>query len=328
MPPSSPKPLGEFDFIRRYLAAEQPADPELLLGIGDDAAIVRPRHGFDLCFSSDMLLAGRHFFPDVAPADLVHKILAVNISDMAAMGARPRWVMLSAALPELNESWLAEFSARLFAMLRQYGLTLIGGDTTKGDLAFNIAITGELPAGQALRRSGAQSGDDIWVSGRIGLAAAALHHIWQKIRLPENLFAECEAARLRPTPRVALGQALLPLASAAQDISDGLAQDLGHILLASRVGAELFADAVPTAPGLRQHLPEHTTRELTLAGGDDYELLFTAPPAKRAAIQAAAANAQTTVSRIGRITDTGYLKILQPDGRELHLAHLGFDHFG
>ncbi len=210
-----------------------------------------------------MLLAGRHFFPEVPPADLAHKILAVNISDMAAMGARPRWVMLSAALPALDPAWLQAFSGSLFAMLRQYGITLIGGDTTKGDLAFNVAITGELPAGQALRRSGAQNGDDIWVSGQIGLAAAALHHIWQKIRLPENLFAECEAARLRPTPRVALGQALLPLATAAQDISDGLAQDLGHILRASGTGAELFADHVPTAPGLRQCLPDQSLHELT-----------------------------------------------------------------
>ncbi|OAM34554.1 thiamine-phosphate kinase [Eikenella sp. NML96-A-049] len=328
MPQSTTKPLGEFDFIRRYLNAEQPADLELLLGIGDDAAIVRPRPGHDLCFSSDMLLAGRHFFPDVAPADLAHKILAVNISDMVAMGAQPRWVMLSAALPELNPGWLEAFSGSLFAILRQYGITLIGGDTTKGDLVFNVAITGELPAGLGLRRSSAQNGDDIWVSGQIGLAAAALHHIWQNIRLPENLFAECETARLRPTPRVSLGQALLPVATAAQDISDGLAQDLGHILRASNVGAELYADLVPTAPGLRQCLHEQTVYELILAGGDDYELLFTAPPQARQAVLAAAESSRTPVARIGRINDTGYLKLLRANGSELHLAHLGFDHFG
>ena len=198
MPQSTAKPLGEFDFIRRHLTTAQPADPELLLGIGDDAAIVRPRPGHDLCFSSDMLLAGRHFFPDVAPADLAHKILAVNISDMAAMGARPRWVMLSAALPELNPGWLEAFSGSLFAMLRRYGITLIGGDTTKGNLVFNVAITGELPAGLGLRRSGAQNGDDIWVSGQIGLAAAALHHIWQNIRLPET--AAHQRQRTAPYP--------------------------------------------------------------------------------------------------------------------------------
>ena len=327
MPNTAPKALGEFDFIRHYLTAEQPADSELLLGIGDDAAIVRPRPGHDLCFSSDMLLAGRHFFPDVSPADLAHKILAVNISDMAAMGAQPRWVMLSAALPELNPSWLEAFSGSLFAMLRQYGITLIGG-ATKGDLVFNVSITGELPAGLGLRRSGAQNGDDIWVSGQVGLAAAALHHIWQNIRLPENLFAECEAARLRPTPRVALGQALLPVATAAQDISDGLAQDLGHILRASNVGAELYADLVPTVPELRQCLPAQTVYELTLAGGDDYELLFTAPPQARQAVLAAADSSRTPVARIGRINDTGYLKLLLDNGSELHLSQLGFDHFG
>ena len=290
-------PLGEFDFIRRHLALPQPSDPDLLLGIGDDAAIIRPRAGFDLCFSSDMLLAGRHFFPHDPPEAIADKILATNISDIAAMGGQPRWVLLSAALPELNEAWLQAFSGSLFATLRQYGITLIGGDTTKGDLVFNVAITGELPAGLGLRRSGAQNGDDIWVSGQIGLAAAALHHIWQNIRLPENLFAECETARLRPTPRVSLGQALLPVATAAQDISDGLAQDLGHILRASNVGAELYADLVPTAPGLRQCLPGQTVYELTLAGGDDYELLFTAPPQARQAVLTAADSNRTPVTR-------------------------------
>ena len=322
-----PTPLTEFSFIRRHLAIPQPHDPDLLLGIGDDAAIIRPRTGFDLCFSSDMLLANRHFFPNDPPQAIAHKILATNISDIAAMGGQPRWILLSAALPELNEAWLQAFSGSLFATLRQYGITLIGGDTTRGNLAFNVAITGELPAGKALRRSGAQHGDDIWVSGQIGLAAAALHHIWGNIKLPEHLFAQCEAARLRPTPRVALGQAILPLATAAQDISDGLAQDLGHILAASRVGAEIHAHAVPTLPALRQALPEHIVHELTLAGGDDYELLFTAPPENRRQIQAAAQTAQTPVHRIGKINHSGSLKILNAQGNEIHLPRAGFDHF-
>ena len=320
-------PLTEFSFIRRHLAIPQPHDPDLLLGIGDDAAIIRPRAGFDLCFSSDMLLAGRHFFPHDPPEAIAHKILATNISDIAAMGGQPRWVLLSAALPELNEPWLQAFSGCLFTTLSQYGITLIGGDTTQGNLAFNVAITGELPAGKALRRSGAQQGDDIWVSGQIGLAAAALHHIWGNIRLPETLFTRCEAARLRPTPRVALGQAILPFATAAQDISDGLAQDIGHILAASHASAELFAHAVPTLPALRQALPEATLHELTLAGGDDYELLFTASPSHRHNIQAAAQAAQTPVQRIGKITHSGSLKILNAHGDEIHLARKGFDHF-
>ncbi|WP_244958843.1 thiamine-phosphate kinase [Neisseria shayeganii] len=318
---------GEFDFIRRHLQAMPQQDADVLLGIGDDAAIVRPRAGFDLCYSSDMLLAGRHFFADVAPEDLAHKILAVNISDMAAMGAVPRWVLLSAALPHLEENWLQRFSGSLFGMLKQYGISLIGGDTTRGDWVFNITIIGEVPQGQGLRRSGAQVDDDIWVSGRVGLAAAALNHIWQRVRLPENLLADCEAARLRPQPRVALGQALLPLAHAAQDISDGLAQDLGHILAASKVGALLEADRIPTLPGLRDCLPEALYDDFILAGGDDYELLFTAAPERRPHILAAAEHSRTPVARIGRITDTGYLKTVRTDGSELKLAKQGYDHF-
>ena len=300
-------PLTEFSFIRRHLARSQPSDPDLLLGIGDDAAIIRPRAGFDLCFSSDMLLAGRHFFPHDPPEAIAHKILATNISDIAAMGGQPRWVLLSAALPELNEAWLQAFSGCLFAILRQYGITLIGGDTTRGNLAFNVAITGELPAGKALRRSGAQHGDDIWVSGQIGSAATALHHIWGNIKLPEHLFAPCEAARLRPTPRVALGQAILPLATAAQDISDGLAQDLGHILAASNAGAEIHAHAIPTLPELRQALPEHIVHELTLAGGDLPDAFLG--------------------MGIGKINHSGSLKILNAQGNEIHLPRAGFDHF-
>ena len=242
--------MTEFDFIRRYLQRQQP-DRDVVLGIGDDAAIVRPCAGMDWCFSSDMLLAGRHFFADVAPADLAHKVLAVNLSDMAAMGAAPRWVLLSAALPQLDEAWLQAFCDSLFALAAQFGVTLIGGDTTRGDYVFSVTIAGELPQGMALRRDAAQPGDDIWVSGQLGLAAAALNRHWQTVQLPQEVFAQCERARLRPQPRVALGRALLPFAHAAQDVSDGLGQDIGHILKASGVGAELWVDALPSLPDLR-----------------------------------------------------------------------------
>ncbi|UOO82443.1 thiamine-phosphate kinase [Uruburuella testudinis] len=319
--------MTEFDFIRRYLMRQQ-SDKDVLLGIGDDAAIVRPRTGFDLCFSSDMLLAGRHFFADVAPADLAHKVLAVNISDMAAMGAQPRWALLSAALPKLDEAWLQAFCDGLFGLAGQFGITLIGGDTTKGDYVFNITIAGELPQGQALRRDAAEAGDDIWVSGRIGLAAAALNHHWQTLVLPEAVHTLCEPARLRPMPRVALGQALLTVAHAAQDISDGLAQDIGHILKASGVGAEIFADRLPTLPILRTLLPQARLYDYLLAGGDDYELVFTAPEQQRDAVLAAGRAADTPVTRIGRVFAGEGLRILEANGKEMQLTHLGFDHFG
>ncbi|MCP1659796.1 thiamine-phosphate kinase [Neisseria perflava] len=319
--------MTEFDFIRRYLQ-QQSHDTDVVLGIGDDAAIIRPRAGYDLCFSSDMLLKDRHFFADVKPEDLAWKVLAVNISDMAAMGAIPRWALLSAGLPELDEDWLARFCNSLFDLAARFGVTLIGGDTTKGDLVFNVTIAGELPQGKALRRDKAQVGDDIWVSGRIGLAAAALNCRLKNCILPQHVFAECEADLLHPMPRVALGQAILPFAHAAQDISDGLAQDIGHILRASGVGAQLWTDALPTLPTLKQALPDTQWLSYALAGGDDYELVFTAPSAYREAVLSAAAESATPVTRVGVINDTGRLKILDADGHEMQLTALGFDHFG
>ncbi|VEH88236.1 thiamine monophosphate kinase [Neisseria animaloris] len=324
----SKRPLmTEFDFIRRYLQKQQ-SDSEVLLGIGDDAAVIRPRAGFDLCFSSDMFLKNRHFFENVHPADLAYKVLAVNISDMAAMGAKPRWILLSAGLPDLQENWLEDFCTSLFSLARRFGITLIGGDTTKGDMVFNITIIGELPQGKALRRDAARDGDDIWVSGQVGLAAAALNHHWQLLKLPSDILEICEQARLRPKPRVALGQLLLPFAHAAQDISDGLAQDLGHILKASAMGAEIFVEQLPTLPQLRGILPEKQLYDCLLAGGDDYELVFTVPESQREAVMKAGKISNTPVCRIGKINRSGRLKMTLADSSELHLNSLGFDHFG
>ncbi|MCS4534702.1 thiamine-phosphate kinase [Neisseria montereyensis] len=319
--------MKEFDFIRQYLY-HQKNDNNILLGIGDDAAIIRPKPNHDLCFSSDMLINNRHFFANVAPSDLAHKVLAVNISDMAAMGATPRWVLLSVALPELEETWLTAFCDHFFALAKQFDITLIGGDTTKGDFAFNVTIIGELPEGKALRRDAAQTGDDIWVSGKVGLAAAALNHHWGKVALPPKIFDTCEQSRLRPTPRVALGQAILPFAHAAQDISDGLAQDLGHILKASEVGADIFADSLPTLPALYDVLEKTLVYDYTLAGGDDYELVFTAPEACRNDILNAAQISHTPVTHIGKITQSGHLNIFDANGEPIQLNSLGFDHFG
>lgn len=318
--------MNEFDFIKTYLA-NAPKDKAVLLGIGDDAAVVRPNLGRDLCVSSDMLLSGRHFFADTAPQDVAHKVLAVNLSDMAAMGARPRWVLLSAALPELDATWLRLFCDSFFALCAEYGVSLIGGDTTKGHSVFNVMIIGDVPQGLGLRRSGARVGDDVWVSGHIGSAAAALQHMLGKAVLPEPAAEHCRRALLRPVPRVALGQALLTLANAAQDISDGLIQDLTHILDASDVGAEIEENGLPVLPALRECLPEAVRRQCMLAGGDDYELLFTASSARRAEVEQAARQCQTEVCRIGRITAQHGLRVRDAAGRPIHLARGGYDHF-
>ena len=320
--------MNEFDFIRHYLSRQQ-TDTEVVLGIGDDAAIVRPRSGYDLCFSSDMLLAGRHFFVDVAAGDLAHKVLAVNVSDMAAMGATPRWVLLSAALPYLDEAWLKDFCDTLFDQTRAYDITLIGGDTTRGDWVFNVTIIGELPQGAALCRSGAQPGDDIWVSGYLGAAAAGLASIQGKLSLPAEVDIACRTRLHRPQPRVGLGQHLLNVATSAMDVSDGLAQDLEHILQASAVGAHVEAALLPALPDLRRVLADERLFSLQLAGGDDYELLFTAPQQVREHVLAASRAASVPVSRIGRITDnSGCLEIVDANGASVHLNHKGFDHFG
>ncbi|MRN38657.1 thiamine-phosphate kinase [Neisseria sp. N95_16] len=321
--------MTEFDFIRKYLQNQQ-QDHQVVLGIGDDAAIIRPQAEYDLCFSADMLLKNRHFFENVAPEDLAWKVLAVNLSDMAAMGAQPRWALLSAGLPELNEDWLRRFCNSLFDLAQRFGVTLIGGDTTRGDLVFNVTIVGELPQGKSLRRDAAQVGDDIWVSGKIGLAASALNCLLKQCDLPSEVFQLCEAELLRPMPRVRLGQAILNFAHAAQDVSDGLAQDIDHILTASNVGAEIWADEIPTLPQLKKVLPRKEWLQYTLAGGDDYELVFTAPKNCREALLIAAQNSNTPITCIGKITDSGCLQVINSmaDRMEIALTSLGFDHFG
>lgn len=323
--------MTEFEFIRRFLS-DQPRDESVILGIGDDAAIVRPNLGCDLHISSDMLLAGRHFFTDVAPADLAHKVLAVNISDMAAMGATPKWALLNMALESLDENWLHAFSGSLFKLLSEYQIQLIGGDTTKGEMVFSVTIIGEAPRGMCLRRSGAQLGDDIWVSGLLGSASLALQHRLGLLQLPPEVFAECEMALLRPQPRIALGRALLGVAHAAQDVSDGLAQDLGHILTASSKGAVLWADEVSVLPALRRlvaagELSQSQLLQSCLAGGDDYELVFTAPVEARAAIMQAGLDSGTAVRRVGKINASGRLQIVTAAGEEWLLTKKGFDHF-
>jgi thiamine-monophosphate kinase len=283
--------------------------------------------GQQLAVSSDMLVEGRHFLSTVAPERLGHKALAVNLSDLAACGATPRAFTLALALPRVDADWLDGFARGLFALADRHGIELVGGDTTAGPLNLCITVFGEVPPGQALLRSGARAGDRVWVSGTIGDARLALEVFRGRVALAADAFEAVRARMECPTPRVALGLALRGVATSAIDISDGLAGDLGHVLARSGVGATLDADALPVSPMLAAQ-PAAVRRECTLAGGDDYELLFTAPAAHDDAVRAAAANAGCAVTPIGRIESAPGLRTVDRDGRAIDLTRFGgFDHF-
>jgi len=316
-------PLGEFDLIARYFT-RPPA--RAVLGVGDDCALLAPAPGMQLATSCDLLIEGRHFLSTVDPRRLGHKALAVNLSDLAACGARPIAFTLALALPQVDEAWLDGFAAGLWALADAHGCELIGGDTTQGPLAICITVFGELPQGAALLRSGARAGDDLYVSGTVGSARLALEAFRGTIALAGEAFTQARLAMERPQPRVALGLALRGVASSAIDVSDGLLGDLGHVLRRSRVGAEIEVDAVPRARELAAQ-PLAVQRECTLAGGDDYELLFTAPSERAAAVMQAAASAGVGVTRIGRITADPGLRLTDAAGAPLAQAFAGFDHF-
>ncbi|MBI3285841.1 MAG: thiamine-phosphate kinase [Burkholderiales bacterium] len=318
--------LTEFDLIKRYFAQHSVTDPRIALGIGDDCALLNPTPGMQLAISSDMLVAGRHFFADADPVLLGHKCLAVNLSDLAAMGATPLAFTLALALPEANPAWLQGFSGGLLTLADRHGCSLIGGDTTKGPLTISITIFGELPPGTALRRDAALVGDDIWVSGTLGDARLALAGYRDEVALDAAAHGQAALRMHQPTPRIALGLALRGIAHAALDISDGLSGDLGHILERSGVGASLLLDALPAGPVL-QRQTQDLRRRFTLAGGDDYELCFTAPVARRDAVLAAAATAGTPVTRIGRIEAAPGLRLLDAQGQAVALTISSFDHF-
>jgi thiamine-monophosphate kinase len=287
--------------------------------VGDDCALLRPDAGLDLAVTTDMLVEGRHFRPDAEPRALGHKALAVNLSDLAAMGATPRWATLALALPALDEAWLAEFAAGLFALAARYNLDLVGGDTTRG-AARTISITaiGEVPPGLALERAGARAGDDVWVSGELGGAALGLAH-------PE--IAEAAKRLNLPEPRVELGERLRRLAHAAIDVSDGLAGDLAHILERSGVGATVQYDLIPRPHALIALKNAELEKNCVLSGGDDYELVFTAPRENRAELDALARELGLALTCIGEVRGgDARLTVLDAQGRPL--AHRGgFDHF-
>ncbi|MEZ5739606.1 MAG: thiamine-phosphate kinase [Burkholderiaceae bacterium] len=314
--------MTEFDLIRQYFDRGPPRHAEL--GIGDDGALLRDRAGMSRVIVTDMLVGGRHFLADVDPASLGHKALAVNLSDLAAMGARPQAFTLAIALPGVDADWLGAFCRGMFALADASGCELIGGDTTRGPLCLSITAIGEVPQGAALRRDHAQPGDDVWVSGALGGAAAALAALLES---PGSLSA---AARHRldwPQPRLALGQALRHLASAAIDVSDGLLADLGHVAERSRIGIELRADLVPLDPALSALDPRQALGH-ALGGGDDYELAFTAPAENRLAIEALGRSLELALTRIGSAGGGRGVSVVDARGRPLADLARGFDHFG
>lgn len=321
--------MGEFELIRKFFQRPVRRSP---LGVGDDCALLAPAPGMQLAVSSDMLVEGRHFFSDVHPQLLGHKALAVNLSDLAASGAKPLAFTLALSLPRADAAWCQAFSDGLFALAEQHDCELVGGDTTQGPLNICITVFGEVPTGQALLRSGAQPGDDIWVSGTLGDARIALDALLRQHALPAPVLAQARQRLEQPTPRVALGLALRGVASSCLDISDGLLGDLNHILEASRVGAFIDANITRSLLQARRHpmmaaLAVSRIDACTLTGGDDYELCFTAPSHAQSAVRDAAAQAGVAVTCIGRIEAQRGIRVMAPGGQQLPLRFASFDHF-
>ncbi len=317
--------MGEFDLIARYFKRPAARSP---LGVGDDCALLAPAAGMQLAVSSDMLVEGRHFLSTVDPARLGHKALAVNLSDLAACGAKPLAFTLALALPGVDEPWLESFSRGLLALADAHGCELVGGDTTRGPLNICITVFGEVPAGAALLRSGARAGDDIWVSGTVGDARLALEMFRGTVSLRAEAFESARERMEQPTPRVALGQALRGIATSAVDVSDGLIGDLGHILASSGVGATLDADAATALISIDTgNLGREVLRTCALSGGDDYELVFTAPASERKAVMQAGLDSATRVTRIGRIEADAGLRIVDKAGAPVSQRFGSFDHF-
>lgn len=317
---------SEFDLIRRHFTR---APRHTDLAVGDDAALLRAQPGTQLAVTTDMLVAGTHFFADTDPEDLGWKTLAVNVSDLAAMGARPRWAFLALALPAADEGWIAALARGFFACADAHDIDLAGGDTTRGPLTLSVTLLGEVPQGAAITRAGGRPGDDLWVSGQPGRAALGLAALKGEAALSGAGRTACIAALQRPQPRVGLGLALRGLASAMLDVSDGLLGDLGHILENSRTGARIDVAALPLAALLATGADPALARRCLLGGGDDYELLFTAPAARRAEVEALAPRLELALHRIGELTaEPGKIWLREPDGTLVRATPSGYDHFG
>lgn len=318
-------PTGEFDLIDRYFSKLSYPDNSLVLGIGDDAGIIQPPAGDDLLVAVDTLVAGVHFFPKADPADIGYKSLAVNVSDIAAMGGTARWATLALTLPEVEEDWLEAFSSGFTRAAREFAVQLIGGDTTRGPLTVSVQLMGFIERGKNLRRSGAKVGDQVYVSGFPGLAGFALKCLREEIDIAEDSNA---MQRLkRPLPRTELGRQLIDIASAAIDVSDGLAADLAHVLKASGVAADIALEKLPVSTELQALQDNLELYNLILAAGDDYELCFTISPEKETLLGEIMAGLDYPLSCIGEIVEGEGIRYFGEDGKEIDLGMEGWQHF-
>lgn len=318
--------MNEFELIRQFFAAQSVARDDVVLGIGDDAAVLAPPPGKHLVVTTDTLVEGVHFFPDANPIDVGHKALAVNLSDLAAMGAEPAWFLLNIVLPTPDESWVRGFCQGLFALAGAHGVQLVGGNTSRGPRTIAIEAHGFVPEGEAVRRDGAEPGDSIYVTGELGDAALALRHRLGERTLPNADYEAIRARAERPTPRVREGMLLRRFATSAIDISDGLIADLGHILDASGVGALVVRDRVPISDTYRTHLPQ-AGWDLALAGGDDYELCFTVPARHDVEFSRWQSKFGCRATCIGEIVSGPGLQIIDAAGNPYRPATSGYEHF-
>ena len=320
--------MGEFDLIKRYFSRKS-LQNEVILSVGDDCAITSIPSGYQLAITTDTLVEGTHFLPSISPADLAYKSVAVNLSDLAAMGATPTWMSLALTLPEIKEEWLAEFSQSLFAILDRYGVSLIGGDTTKGSLSITLTAQGFLPENQGLFRHQAKVGDWIFVSGFLGDSAAGLDLLLQNRKIENESDRYFIQRHLNPTPRVELGLALRSFSCCALDVSDGLLADLEHILERSQVGAEIYLENLPLSRHLCIQYEQTQAEKFALTGGEDYELCFTVSEEKREEMEQVLRLQGIKVTCIGKILpQTSGLNLLKNGEKVTLPEHCGFDHFG
>jgi len=315
--------VSELRLIAEHFARLGADRPDVRLGVGDDCALLQVAAGCELAVSIDTLVSGVHFLSDSDPEGLGHKALAVGLSDLAAMGAEPAWATLALTLPAADDGWISAFARGFAALASAHRVALVGGDLTQGPLSMTVQVHGLVPAGQGIRRSGARPGDLVCVSGTLGDAGLALTLLQEGAPVAADLRERLE----RPTPRVALGLALRGLATAMIDLSDGLAADLGHILAASGLGAEVELARLPLSPALARQVAECEAWGLPVASGDDYELCFTVPPARARALAVAARRACCPVAVIGRVRSLSGLVFTRPDGTPWQPQRLGYDHF-